>query len=153
MSSFSYEGSAQIHELINIFLELGTGVELQQVNKKALKECADNTKETASSLAPVSSDHNKSGRWNKGGKFRSVPPKHMADAIPEKIKTNLAIVGWDKGDISPYFYAKFEEYGTSEHPPHPFLEPALEQNESSFDEIFQSYYQKYINNKLGDFIE
>ena len=148
MSSFSFEAQG-LTELIKEFEELGSREEALIVNKKIVKECGGLVQANAKELAPISLDHMNSGRWNKSGHFRSQPPEHMANAIPLKVKGQTAIVGWEKSDTSPYFYAKFEEYGTSEHPPHPFLQPALENSEGEFNEIAEEKYAELINKKLG----
>lgn len=148
MSSFSFE-SEGLKELINKFEGLGSQEETIVANKEIVKECGKLVQDNAKELAPVSEDHMKSGRWNKGKNFRSVPPQHLAEAIPLKIKKNTAIVGWDRADVSPYFYAKFEEFGTSEHPAHPFLQPALENSEGEFSGIAEKKYTELIDKKLG----
>ena len=148
MSNFNFETEG-LEELIHKFQELGSQEETLIANKEIVKECGKLVQENAKELAPTSSDHMDSGRWNKGGHFRQVPPLNLSNAIPLKVKKTTAIVGWDKADTSEYFYAKFIEYGTSEQAPRPFLQPALENSESQFNDIAETKYTELIEKKLG----
>ncbi len=51
-------------------------------------------------------------------------------------------VGITKGDNSEIFYGKFIEWGTSERPATPFLQPAYEENISNIQEIIKDELKK-----------
>ncbi len=126
--------------------------EVQKTNKEVLKEAGKLVQSKAKELAPVSSDHMLSGKWNKGGHFRMTPPQHMKDAIPLKIKGGKkaqAIIGWQNdSDSDNSFYAKFVEYGTSKMPPRPFLQPALDSSENEINEIAKEKFTELVERTL-----
>ena len=109
-----------LDDLIRECSEQATQKELDKVNRKALKACANSSKQKLSQRLPRSKNVNQSGR--KGSRTF----KHSADEVPmsgmrKKGERRYIVVGWDKGDNSPYFYTKFNEWGTSKRPPVPIF--------------------------------
>lgn len=141
MAYMEFEG---LSDLIKTAERIATSAEIDKVNKNIIKKCGALTQQAAKTKAHRSKNPKQSGR--KG----SRTGKHMADEIPlSTIKKNkngglYIIVGWEKDDTSPYFYAKFEEWGTSQRPPHPFLATALEQYKKDFSKIAEEEYQRLI---------
>ena len=120
----------------------GLSKKVIEQNKLALKESAEIVKTKAEQLAPVSDNHSKSGAKHKGSP-RNTPPNHLDKSIPIKAMKvskigNVSIdIGWKLSDNSPYFYAKFVEFGTSRKPPNPFLQQALDDSEGDIIDIFR----------------
>jgi len=141
MAYMEFEG---LNDLIKTAERIATSAEIDKVNKTIIKKCGALTQQAAKTKAHRSKNPKQSGR--KG----SRTGKHMADEIPlSNIKKNkngglYIIVGWEKDDTSPYFYAKFEEWGTSQRHPHPFLATALEQYKKEFSKIAEEEYQRLI---------
>jgi HK97 gp10 family phage protein len=139
-----------LEELESILLAMPAKV--ISINNESLLESAELIKSRAEPLAPQAKNHSKSGPQHKGSK-RDTPPEHLADSIPiSKIKKPNSLrasidVGWKLSDNSPYFYAKFVEFGTSKMPPRPFLQDALN---SSEDEIVSIFKSKIETLGLGD---
>lgn len=136
-----------LEELIKECERLGGKVATDKVNRNILKKAGKLTQGEARSKAPRSKNPLCSGR--KG----SRTGKHMADNIPlsgikNKNGSLFIIVGWDKGDDSPFFYAKFIEYGTSKIPANPFLINALNKYKKEFSSLAEKEYEKLIE-KLG----
>lgn len=94
--------------------------------KKVLKPIGTDAHKKIESKLPRSDDPSKSGREG------SRTGQHSADNVPisgvkNKNGRHYILVGWENSDSSPYFYAKFNEYGTSSRPPLPiFLETGKE---------------------------
>lgn len=114
MVDMKFEG---LDELIKISESLSTSEELEEINKKILKDCSNLAYDTVKPKVHKSKDNSKSGR--KG----SRPSGHAADNIPKakfkKKNGNLyVLIGWEKTDNSPYYYMKMEEWGTTKRPPH-----------------------------------
>ncbi|MDT8717606.1 HK97 gp10 family phage protein [Clostridium sp. 19966] len=119
--------------------------ELNKTNKSILKKCGKLVQNKAGSKAPKSKNP-----WNSGRKG-SRSGKHMADNIPISAVKNkngqlYILVGWEKGDSSPYFYAKFIEYGwgTSKNKPQPFLQNSLKEESTEFYNIAKQEYSKLL---------
>ncbi len=96
-----------LDELIKTCESSATENQLENTDKKVLKECGDLAYETVKPLIHKSKDNSKSGR--KG----SRPNGHALDNISKpkisKKKGKLqCIVGWEKSDNTPYFYMKME---------------------------------------------
>ena len=73
----------------------------------------------------------------------------MADVIPlsgvkNKNNNQIISVGWTKSDNSPYFYAKFVEWGTSEQKANPFLFNASRQHEQELNQIAEKEYNNLL---------
>ncbi len=98
---------------------------------------------------------------NKAGKIQNEALKKAAETVLDsakekvpvdtgKLKDNLDIskvktkngekyieVGITKGDNSEIFYGKFIEWGTSQRPATPYLQPAYEENQNKIKEIIK----------------
>lgn len=132
-----------LKELIKTCDRLGGKTATDKANRNILKKAGKLTQNEAKKLAPRSKDPWLSGR--KGNRTG----EHMADKIPVSGVKNkngrlFVIVGWDKGDNSPYFYAKFLEYGTSKIPANPFLVNALNKYKKQFNSIAEDEYNRLI---------
>lgn len=140
MANMSITG---LDELINNCKKL-TGTEIiQNTNKKILKKVGKNVQTTAKNIAPKSKDPWKSGR--KG----SRTGLHMADVIPlsgvkNKNNRQYITVGWTQSDNSPYFYAKFVEWGTSKQKAQPFLFNASKQHEDELNKTAEKEYNNLL---------
>ena len=93
---------------------------------------------------PRSKDVSKSGREG------SRTFIHSADAVPitgvRRNKGKLyTLVGWDKGDNSPYFYTKFNEWGTSTRPPTPIFLLVSQEINKELRELGLKEYAKLLN--------
>lgn len=140
MANMSING---LDELINNCKKLAGTEIIQNTNKKILKKVGKSVQTTAKSTAPKSKDPSKSGR--KG----SRTGLHMADVIPlsgvkNKNNSQYITVGWTKSDNSPYFYAKFVEWGTSEQKPQPFLFNASKQHENELNKTAEKEYNSLL---------
>ena len=83
------------------------------------------------------------------GRKGSRTGQHMADVIPlsgvkNKNNNQIISVGWTKSDNSPYFYAKFVEWGTSEQKANPFLFNASRQHEQELNQIAEKEYNNLL---------
>lgn len=140
MATLEFEG---LEDLIKKCEYLGGKTANEIANKNILKECGKLTLNKAKQLAPRSKNP-----WNSGRKG-SRTGKHMADNIPlSNVKSKngrlFVVVGWEHGDTSPFFYAKFIEYGTSKIPANPFLVNALNKYKKEFSNIAEKEYSKMI---------
>jgi len=57
--------------------------------------------------------------------------------VKTKDGIKYVLVGIDKSDNSQIFYGKFLEFGTTKMSARPFLQPALEKNKSTVNEIIK----------------
>lgn len=132
-----------LDELIKECLKHSSKEFIEKVDRKLLKECGMRTKVKVSSRMLRSADVSKSGR--KG----SRPGIHSADAVPvsgvrKKGHRLYIIVGWDKGDNSPYFYTKFNEFGTSKRSPFPVFLPATKEAYRELEAMGVAEYEKLL---------
>lgn len=137
-----------LNELIKTCESLATENQLENTDKKVLKECGDLAYETVKPLIHKSKDNSKSGR--KG----SRPNGHALDNIPKpkisKKKGKLqCIVGWEKSDNTPYFYMKMEEWGTSKRLPHHSFGVVNKLLRKQYSNITLKHYEKLVK-KLED---
>ncbi len=140
MANMSITG---LDELINNCKKLAGTEIVQNTNKKILKTVGKSVQSTAKKIAPRSADPWKSGR--KG----SRTGQHMADVIPlsgvkNKNNSQYITVGWTQSDTSPYFYAKFVEWGTSEQKAQPFLFNASKQHEDELNKTAEKEYNNLL---------
>ena len=121
-----------LDELMANFEKLAGEEYLKEALDKVLRNIAQEVKGFANVKMHRSKDVTKSGR--KGSRTY----EHAADNIPVKISGKngyyKADIGWLKSDTSPYFYEKFEEYGTSKHAPHPTFSVCKEKYQDKFKE-------------------
>lgn len=132
-----------LDDLIRECSEQATQKELDTVNRKILKTCATNSKQKLSRRLPRSKNVGQSGR--KGSRTF----KHSADEVPmsgmrKKGQRRYIIVGWDKGDNSPYFYTKFNEWGTSKRAPVPIFHSVSKEINSELKNIGMEEYEKLL---------
>ncbi|GAA0066587.1 MAG: hypothetical protein E6748_09320 [Clostridium perfringens] len=137
-----------LDELIKTCESSATENQLENTDKKVLKECGDLAYETVKPLIHKSKDNSKSGR--KG----SRPNGHALDNISKpkisKKKGKLqCIVGWEKSDNTPYFYMKMEEWGTSKRPPHHSFGVVNKLLRKQYSNIALKHYEKLVK-KLED---
>lgn len=134
-----------IEELIKEVEKVSGDSEIEKANKNILKKAGKLVQSEAKKRIHRSDNPMKSGR--KGTRTG----QHAGDNLPlsgvkKKSGSLYIIVGWEKGDNSPYFYMKFEEYGTSKTPPHPALKPALEAYKNEFSKIAAEEYNNLLKN-------
>ena len=118
--------------------------EIDALNKRIFRRCADITEPKMKSHMPKSADNSKSGR--KG--YR--PPGHARDNIPVKVSKTKAVVGWElKGDAENWFYMKFVEWGTTKQPPQDFIYSTLNDVDGKYSGVAEQEFQTMLNQKLG----
>ena len=59
------------------------------------------------------------------------------------------LIGWDRGDVSPFFYMKFHEWGTSIHKPKGFMLDAAKPTYAALKSIAEEEYERVLKEKLG----
>ena len=133
-----------LDELIKEVESVASESQIEKVNAKILKTCGNKAKSTAKTKMPRSNNPMKSGR--KG----SRTGEHSKDNIPlsgvkNKNGYQSIIVGWDKSDISPYFYVKFTEWGTSNMKPQAYMERTRQELESYFSYVAENEYENLIS--------
>lgn len=131
-------------EIINECERIYGSKVVENIDKKIIKECAANAQKEVSRRLKRSKDVSQSGR--KGSRTFI----HSADAVPvtgvrRKKGKLFVIVGWDLGDNSPYFYTKFNEWGTSERPPTPVFLPVSKEINKELRESGLAEYAKLLN--------
>lgn len=133
-----------LKEIIKQCEEIATPREIEKAERVALERCGDRAKVELQKTLPRSKYVYKSGRSG------SKTFKHAADNIPmaiKRIKGSLSIVvGWDKSDMSPYFYMKFVEFGTSKQPPQAPFKNAFIKQRKEWTAIFVDEYNKLLEN-------
>lgn len=140
----SYEMEFEgLEELIKMTDKLATESELEASNKKILDKCGELAYKTVKPLIRRSSDNSKSGR--KGNR----PPGHAADNVPKprlrrKNGKLYTVIGWEKSDNTPYYYEKFEEWGSSQRPPYHSFGLVNKLLRKSYDSIALKEYNKII---------
>ena len=141
-----------LDELMKGIEEAATESEIQQLNKKIIKDIQPIVIETMSNLMPRSADISKSGRgW---GTQRPVLA-HSADSIPEGTVRAFgdtgatANIGWNEGNLGDHFYVKFTNWGTVQQPPRNFVFEAGRQVDAELKKIAEKEYQRFLNNKIG----
>lgn len=139
-----------LNEIQREIEKLSTESELKVLNKKIVKRAGEIGQQEAKSQIrkkAYSKNPMKSGR--KG----SRTGQHAADNVPKKVSTQSGnygeLIGWDKGDISPFFYMKFHEWGTSMHKPKGFMLDAAKPTYAALKSIAEEEYEKVLKEKLG----
>lgn len=130
--------------------KLSTESELKALNKKIVKRAGEIGQQEAKSQIrkkAYSKNPMKSGR--KG----SRTGQHAADNVPKKASTQSGnygeLIGWDRGDVSPFFYMKFHEWGTSIHKPKGFMLDAAKPTYAALKSIAEEEYERVLKEKLG----
>ena len=130
--------------------KLSTDSEIKALNKKIVKRAGEIGQQEAKSQIrkkAYSKNPMKSGR--KG----SRTGQHAADNVPKKASTQSGnygeLIGWDRGDVSPFFYMKFHEWGTSIHKPKGFMLDAAKPTYAALKSIAEEEYERVLKEKLG----
>ena len=130
--------------------KLSTESEIKALNKKIVKRAGEIGQQEAKSQIrkkAYSKNPMKSGR--KG----SRTGQHAADNVPKKASTQSGnygeLIGWDRGDVSPFFYMKFHEWGTSIHKPKGFMLDAAKPTYAALKSIAEEEYERVLKEKLG----
>lgn len=137
-------GITGLDDLIRKVEELSNESQLDKTNKEIFKECEELTMPVLKRNTPRSKDVRKSGI--KGNR----PGTHLADNIPIIVRRKLEgyyymMIGWDKlGRRTPFFYAKYLEWGTSKMPPIGMFGKTQSQLESKYEQIGIKYYEKLL---------
>ena len=132
-----------LDNLIKEVESIASESEIEKVNATILKECGKKAKEVAKTKMPRSKDV-----WHSGRKG-SRTGQHSADHIPlsgvkKKNGYQSIVVGWDKGDNSPYFYTKFTEWGTSKQRPQAYMQRTKDQLKGYFSKVAEKEYTSFI---------
>lgn len=139
-----------LNEIQREIEKLSTESELKTLNKKIVKRAGEIGQQEAKSQIrkkAYSKNPMKSGR--KG----SRTGQHAADNVPKKASTQSGnygeLIGWDRGDVSPFFYMKFHEWGTSIHKPKGFMLDAAKPTYAALKSIAEEEYERVLKEKLG----
>ena len=139
-----------LNEIQREIEKLSTESELKALNKKIVKRAGEIGQQEAKSQIrkkAYSKNPMKSGR--KG----SRTGQHAADNVPKKASTQSGnygeLIGWDRGDVSPFFYMKFHEWGTSIHKPKGFMLDAAKPTYAALESIAEEEYERVLKEKLG----
>ncbi len=139
-----------LDELIKIAQSIGSESEINETNEKILKECGVLAKNRLRTNTPRSSNNANSG------KSGDRPSGHLADNIPTRVVRKQAgyyymLVGWENiGRKTPWFYAKFLEWGTSKiNPPVAMFGTTQAELEDKFEKIGVDAYEKLIEKLRG----
>ncbi len=139
--NMDFEG---LDEIIKECERLSSSSDIEKLDKKIIKNCAAKAQKKVASRLKRSKDVSRSGR---AGSRTYV---HSADAVPisgvkRKGGRMFVVVGWDLGDNSPYFYTKFNEWGTSSRPPFAVFLPASQEMYHELKEVGLDEYAKLLN--------
>lgn len=139
-----------LNEIQREIEKLSTESELKALNKKIVKRAGEIGQQEAKSQIrkkAYSKNPMKSGR--KG----SRTGQHAADNVPKKASMQSGnygeLIGWDRGDVSPFFYMKFHEWGTSIHKPKGFMLDAAKPTYAALKSIAEEEYERVLKEKLG----
>ena len=139
-----------LNEIQREIEKLSTESELKALNKKIVKRAGEIGQQEAKSQIrkkAYSKNPMKSGR--KG----SRTGQHAADNVPKKASTQSGnygeLIGWDRGDVSPFFYMKFHEWGTSIHKPKGFMLDAAKPTYAALKSIAEEEFDRVLMEKLG----
>lgn len=145
-----------LNEIQREIEKLSTESELKALNKEIVKRAGEIGKQEAKSQIKrkklYSKNPTKSGRKEK----RHTVGQHAADNIPKKASTQSGnygeLIGWDRGDVSLYFYMKYHEWGTSgKRPikPKGFMLDAAKPTYAALKSIAEEEYERVLKEKLG----
>lgn len=132
-----------LEELIKQAEQLATPRELEEVDKKAIKECIEMTKKEVAIIMRKSTDVSKS-IYKKQRTFI-----HSSDKVTTKIyKTKGKIIGFvqvdDGSRKSPWYYTKYDEFGGSNYPPTMPFQRTFKKLRATWEEIFYKYYNELV---------
>ena len=130
----------ELEGLIDYFNALGIDIGLSE--NKAIKAAAAVLQPEIARQAPRSAmprQHGVKDAWRTG--------EHMADhiyvsRIRSKDRMKFVKVGPSISDNSPYFYAKFHEWGTTKISARPFIQPSVQAKEYEMIEAIKEELRK-----------
>ena len=128
-----------LNEMQREIEKLSTESELKALNKKIVKRAGEiGLQEAEGQIRKKAYSKNPM----KSGRKGSRTGQHAADNVPKAASTQSGnygeVIGWDRGDVSPFFYMKFHEWGTASRPTYEALK-----------EIAEEEYEKTLKEKLG----
>jgi HK97 gp10 family phage protein len=102
------------------------------------------------SIKPIHTEAQRLAPYDVSGHISKRGEGHLKLNVPinniEKAGSQYHIsIGWEKGDNSPYFYAKFLEWGTTKMGKQPFMQPAYQRMKNK---AFQTFAQE-VKKGLG----
>lgn len=128
------------------------GFEELYANLRSLGERASTFIEPAleQAIKPIHLEAQRLAPYDTSGHHSKHGEGHLKLNIPinriAKASDNYKItIGWEKGDNSAYFYAKFLEWGTSKMDKQPFMQPAYQRKRN---QAFQTFAQE-VKRGLG----
>lgn len=147
---FEFEGLDDLIKRCEEVCELTT---INKTTKKALNECGELAYHTVQPLVRRAEDHSKSGAQHKGWGYRQVPSGHAADNIPLPILRKkkdfiYVVIGWERTDNSPFFYEKFEEWGTSQRPPYHAFGCTSAKLRPQFEKIIMEHFEELLKKAI-----
>jgi HK97 gp10 family phage protein len=110
-----------MEELMQRLEEMGN--KAGKIQNEALKRAAETVLDSAKEKVPVDT-----------GKLKDTLDM---STVKTKNGEKYIEVGITKGDNSEIFYGKFIEWGTSQRPATPYLQPAYEENQNKIKEIIK----------------
>ncbi len=140
-------------ELERQLLELEGEDGLKNVTEETLVSLSENIHDYCKQRLRVSKDYTKSGRHS--GSLNGAPTGHSRDNIPisnfvtTKDGFMYKVVGWEKQDTSPWFYNKFQEWGTSNIAPNPVFSVVKTIYQGKLDEVYRDKLEEYLKKVLG----
>ena len=139
-----------LNEMQREIEKLSTESELKALNKKIVKRAGEiGLQEAEGQIRKKAYSKNPM----KSGRKGSRTGQHAADNVPKAASTQSGnygeVIGWDRGDVSPFFYMKFHEWGTTEHPAKGFMLAASRPTYEALKEIAEEEYEKTLKEKLG----
>lgn len=128
------------------------GFEELYANLRRLGETAGPMVEKAleQSIKPIHTEAQRLAPFDDSGHISKRGEGHLKLNVPinkiERAGSQYHIsIGWEKGDNSPYFYAKFLEWGTTKMDKQPFMQPAYQRMKNR---AFQTFAQE-VKKGLG----
>lgn len=147
--NMDFEGLEETYKEIE---KLSTETQLREINKRIVKKAgviAEDVVKKQIRKKAYSDNPKKSGR--KG----SRTGQHAGDNVPKKGSTKngqyVETIGWEKTDTSPYFYMKFQEWGTSKKPIQIAKKFMLDSSHNVYPKlkhIAEEEYEKILKEKL-----
>ena len=137
-------GISGLDDLMRKVESLGDETLIASVNRDVFAECEEITIPVLKRNTPKSKDVRKSGI--KGNR----PYSHLADNIPVMVRRKLSgyyymMIGWGTvGRKTPFFYAKYLEWGTSKMLPAGMFGKTQSQLEWQYEAIGFKHYEKML---------
>jgi HK97 gp10 family phage protein len=134
-----------LKELIKQIEKLATPREIEEIDKKIIKECVEMAKKEVYSVMRVSKDVTKSGR--KGSRTYIHSRNALTIKVSKKDGVIEGVLQVDDGKgNNPYFYTKFDEfeYGNSKMTPTKPFQKSFKKLRKSWEQIFEKHYNKML---------